>query len=220
MKVPGGPSEGLNESRLGAEKSLLVGVKNRHKADFGKVQTLPEQVDPHQSIELTLTELFQNLDSVQGVYIGVEVLALDPLFVEKAVSFSAIFFVSVVIRVLSPAAVLARSPREGSPFAPLLDELLSPDPAGPGRSTISVGLPWLCSNSYSLGWRRRRGFGEALLDLPEGEGRLSRAEGRRKPFSTRVLRERSPLYMARIWGTVMWLSSMIMKNPKGNSRGV
>ncbi|MNN37475.1 hypothetical protein D3C81_1514250 [compost metagenome] len=40
-------------------------------------------------------------------------------------------------------------------------------------------------------------------------GRLSSAEGRRKPYSTRVsLRERSPLNMAPTWGTVTWDSSI------------
>ena len=39
-------------------------------------------------------------------------------------------------------------------------------------------------------------------------GRLSSADGRRKPYSTSVsLRERSPLYMPPICGTVTWLSS-------------
>ena len=41
-------------------------------------------------------------------------------------------------------------------------------------------------------------------------GRLSSAEGRRKPYSTRTsLRERSPLYMAPSCGMVWWLSSMM-----------
>jgi hypothetical protein len=40
-------------------------------------------------------------------------------------------------------------------------------------------------------------------------GRLSSADGRRKPYSTRVsLRERSPLYMAPTCGTLTWDSSI------------
>ena len=39
-------------------------------------------------------------------------------------------------------------------------------------------------------------------------GRLSSADGRRKPKSTRIsLRVRSFLYMPTTWGMVMWLSS-------------
>jgi hypothetical protein len=42
-------------------------------------------------------------------------------------------------------------------------------------------------------------------------GRLSSAEGRRKPYSTRFsLRERSPRYMPPSCGMVTWLSSMII----------
>ena len=42
-------------------------------------------------------------------------------------------------------------------------------------------------------------------------GRLSKAEGSRKPYSTSVsLRDRSPWYMPRIWGTATWLSSMMI----------
>ncbi|MCY1427368.1 hypothetical protein D9M71_432120 [compost metagenome] len=47
-------------------------------------------------------------------------------------------------------------------------------------------------------------------------GRLSRAEGRRKPYSTRVsLRERSPLYMAPTCGTLTWDSSITSKASAG-----
>ena len=39
-------------------------------------------------------------------------------------------------------------------------------------------------------------------------GRLSKAQGRRKPYSTRLsFLARSPLNMARTWGRVTWLSS-------------
>ena len=49
-----------------------------------------------------------------------------------------------------------------------------------------------------------------LGKLIECEGRLSKALGSRKPCATSTsLRERSPAYMPRIWGMVMWLSSMI-----------
>ena len=47
-------------------------------------------------------------------------------------------------------------------------------------------------------------------------GRLSSALGRRKPYSTRVvLRERSPSYMAPIWGTVWCDSSMKQTKSSG-----
>ena len=47
-------------------------------------------------------------------------------------------------------------------------------------------------------------------------GRLSSAEGSRKPCSTSVsLRARSPLYMPCSWGTVTWLSSMTTMKSSG-----
>ena len=47
-------------------------------------------------------------------------------------------------------------------------------------------------------------------------GRLSSAEGRRKPKSTSVcLRERSPWYMPRTCGMVWWLSSITSRKSCG-----
>ena len=62
---------------------------------------------------------------------------------------------------------------------------------GPGVAEAKTVWPVICSNSAKLC------------------GRLSSAEGRRKPKSTSTcLRARSPLYMPPICGTVAWLSSM------------
>ena len=47
-------------------------------------------------------------------------------------------------------------------------------------------------------------------------GRLSRAEGSRNPYSTRVsFRERSPWYIPLSWGTVMWDSSITTRKSGG-----
>ena len=47
-------------------------------------------------------------------------------------------------------------------------------------------------------------------------GRLSRADGSRKPkFTSVCFRERSPLYIPPICGTVAWLSSIISRKSLG-----
>ena len=79
-----------------------------------------------------------------------------------------------------------------------------------GRMICSTTSPWDRSSSQGPGvaetytaWPMRP------RNSSKVRGRLSRAEGRRNPKSTRVvLRERSPLDMPPTWGTLMWLSSM------------
>jgi hypothetical protein len=59
-------------------------------------------------------------------------------------------------------------------------------------------------------WRMRRSNSSNF------SGRLSSADGRRKPYSTSVvLRERSPLYMALSWPIITWLSSRNISASRG-----
>jgi hypothetical protein len=77
-----------------------------------------------------------------------------------------------------------------------------------GRTTCSVISSPASRYSYGPAWPRRA-RGQRSSNSSKRSGRLSSADGRRKPNSTRVsLRERSPLNMAPICGMVTCDSSM------------
>ncbi len=77
-----------------------------------------------------------------------------------------------------------------------------------GRTTCSTTCPAFAA-SYGPGVADTKIICGAMDSHSSNfSGRLSSAEGRRKPYSTSVsLRERSPLYMAPSCGMVWWLSS-------------
>ena len=51
MQVAGGPSDGLYQRALRAQKALFVGIQNRHQAHLWNVQPLAQEVDADQDIE-------------------------------------------------------------------------------------------------------------------------------------------------------------------------
>ncbi len=78
VDVSGGPSDHLNEGRGRPQKSTPVGVEDGDQRDLRQVQPLPQQVDPHQDIELPFSKVPEDLDPVQGIHLRVEVLDLEP----------------------------------------------------------------------------------------------------------------------------------------------
>ena len=77
-----------------------------------------------------------------------------------------------------------------------------------GRMICSTITPPARVSSYSLGVADTNTVcGVRVSHSSKRRGRLSRADGKRKPKSTKVsLRERSPFHMEPIWGTV-WCDS-------------
>ena len=68
---------GLHERGLRAEEALLVGVKNRDQRNLRDVQTLAEQVNADQHIELVEAHRADNLCALQGIDIRVQVANAD-----------------------------------------------------------------------------------------------------------------------------------------------
>ncbi len=140
-----------------------------------------------------------------------------PFFSIKVVRSSAIFLVRVVTSTRSPLAERLLHSLRRSSICP-----------STGRTTISgssrpVGR-MTCSTTGAPSWRSRVP-GVALTyttwcifwpNSSKFSGRLSRAEGSRKPNWMRFsFRERSPPNIPRTWGRVTWDSSMNIRKSSG-----
>ena len=71
--VPGRATDHLDQRRLGPEEALLVGVEDADQRHLGKIESLAEEVDADQHIELAQPERTEDLDPLDGVDVGVEV---------------------------------------------------------------------------------------------------------------------------------------------------
>ena len=70
-------ADGLDERGFAAQKTLLVRVQNRHKADLRHVQSLAQQVDAHQHVELTQPQIANELGALHGLNVGMQVTHAD-----------------------------------------------------------------------------------------------------------------------------------------------
>ena len=75
--VAGGPADGLDQRRAGAQEALLVGVEDRHQRDLGQVEALAQQVDADEHVELAQPQLAEQLDAAQRVDLAVQVADPD-----------------------------------------------------------------------------------------------------------------------------------------------
>ena len=53
VDVARGATDRLDQRGVGAEESFLVGVEDRHERDLGQVESLAEQVDADEDVELS-----------------------------------------------------------------------------------------------------------------------------------------------------------------------
>ena len=76
------PAHRLDEGRVGAQETLLVGVEDGDQADLRQVQPLPQEVDPHHHVVGSQPQVAQNLHPLDGVNLAVEVVYLDVQFAQ------------------------------------------------------------------------------------------------------------------------------------------
>src|SRR6266699_769488 len=57
----------LDERSLAAQKSFLVGIENADERNFGKIETLAEQIDTDEDVEVGRAQSAQNLDAFNRV---------------------------------------------------------------------------------------------------------------------------------------------------------
>src|SRR3989344_897440 len=129
---------------------------------------------------------------------------------------SAIRLVKVVTMTLSPFLVrcLIVSMRWGIWFSVGFISIVgSSSPVGLTNCSAILALPDF-SSSYLFGVADTYTvFCVLFWNSGNFSGRLSIADGRRKPYSTRVLfLEWSPVYILLNWGMEMWDSSMMVRN--------
>ncbi len=67
-------SDRLNERSLRPEESFLVGIENRDQRNFGKVETLPQEVDADDDVVNAKAKIAQNLDPLERIDFAVEVM--------------------------------------------------------------------------------------------------------------------------------------------------
>ena len=73
VDVAGGTADHLDQRRLAAQEALLVGVEDRHQRHLGQVETLAEEVDADEHVELAEPQPAEDLDALDGVDVGVQV---------------------------------------------------------------------------------------------------------------------------------------------------
>jgi hypothetical protein len=61
--VAGGAAGGLDKACGAAKVTLLVGVKNSDKGDFGEVQALAQEVDADKDVEVAFAQGAEDFDA-------------------------------------------------------------------------------------------------------------------------------------------------------------
>ena len=82
LLVAGGPTSRLHERGRRPKESLLVGVENRDKRDFWKVEAFAQEVDPYEDVKLALPETMEYRDALDRVDVAMKVLYADAGAVE------------------------------------------------------------------------------------------------------------------------------------------
>ena len=73
IRVSCRPPYGLNEASGVAQETFLVGIEDTDETDFGDVQTFAEQVDADENVEFAQPQFADDLGSLDGVDIRVEI---------------------------------------------------------------------------------------------------------------------------------------------------
>ncbi|EYU02606.1 hypothetical protein PA99_1389 [Pseudomonas aeruginosa PA99] len=73
MQVARGTTDGLDQRALRAQEAFLVRVEDRHQRHLGHVQAFAQQVDPHQHVERTGAQVADDLHSLDGIDVRVQV---------------------------------------------------------------------------------------------------------------------------------------------------
>src|SRR5206468_4327198 len=68
-----GAPDGLDERVVRAQEPLLVRVQDRDQRDLRQVESLAQQVDPDQHVELAEAQIPDDLGALDGLDVGVEV---------------------------------------------------------------------------------------------------------------------------------------------------
>ena len=180
--------DGLDEGAGGAQETLFIRIQDRHQRDLRHIEPLSQQVDPHQHVELAEAQIANDLHPFDSVDVGVQIT--HPHLVIRQV------FGQILRHPLGEGGdqhpLLHRHP-----FADLGEQVVH---LGSDRTHLDLGVEQ-AGGAYHLlhhvaaGLLQLVGAGVAETNTVCGisasnssnlSGRLSSAEGSRKPYSTRV----------------------------------
>jgi hypothetical protein len=80
IRITGGTSDDLEETRLGSEESDLLGIEDPDEARFWEVETFSEEIDSDDDIDGSHTEVTKDLESFESLDLGVKVPHLESIF--------------------------------------------------------------------------------------------------------------------------------------------
>ena len=196
VHVARGAARGLDERAARPQEAFLVGVEHRDQRDLGQVETFAQQVDADQHVELAAPEIAQDLDPLERVDVGVQVA--DP-HAELVVVLGQVLGHPLgerrhqhALLARDAAADLAEQVVDLALHRAHLDRRIH-QPGRPDHLLDDHAARLLAARRPRASPRRRRPAAPASSHSSKLSGRLSSAEGRRKPYSTSTsLRERSP----------------------------
>ena len=82
VDVARGPADGLDERALRAQEAFLVGVQHCNERNLRDVESLAQQVDSDQHIELAQAQIANDLDAFHRVDVRVQVANFHPVLIE------------------------------------------------------------------------------------------------------------------------------------------
>ena len=68
-----GAADGLDQRPFGAQEALLVGIEDRDERHLRHVEALAQQVDSDEDVELAKPQVADDLDSLDGLDVRVQV---------------------------------------------------------------------------------------------------------------------------------------------------
>src|SRR4051812_48903269 len=74
--MPGGPAYRLDQRSLRAQETFLIRVENGHQRNFRDIEAFPQKIDPDQHVEFTEPQVADDLYSLHGFNVGMQVAYL------------------------------------------------------------------------------------------------------------------------------------------------
>ena len=71
------PADRLDQRGAGTQEAFFIRIQDRHQCDLGNIQPLPQKVNAHEYIKYIQTHIPDDLRTLQGIDIGVQVFDTD-----------------------------------------------------------------------------------------------------------------------------------------------
>ena len=81
--MPRGAANCLNQGAIASQETLLIGIEDRDQGHLWHIETLAQQVDAYQHIEVPKSKVANNLHPLDGVDIRVQVTHAHLVIIQK-----------------------------------------------------------------------------------------------------------------------------------------